>query len=160
MISSRARLLVVAVHAFSNGSKPLAFTMTVPETPGTWSNANSPEESVVVEALYDPAFKSTCAPAIEARLESRTAPSTRNVCASAAVTIERRNASAMSARSHIRPRIGESGDRKLEFVARLVTDATAISADLMRCECWASIKGEVGEEFKRWLQQAFRRLKH
>src|SRR6202021_3199699 len=106
--------------------------MTVPEIPGTCSNANSPEESAVVEAEYDPAWSSTCAPAMEAPLESRTAPSTRNVCACVAATIERRNAAAMSTRSQIRPRTEETADRKQEFVARLVTNAQHIFTDLIR----------------------------
>jgi hypothetical protein len=127
-------LPVAAVHGFSNGSKPLAFTITVPEIPGTCWNANSPEESAVVEAEYDPAWSSTCAPAMEAPLESRTAPSTRNVCACVAATIERRNAAAMRTRSQIRPRTEESADRKLEFLARLVTNATTIFTDLTRSE--------------------------
>ena len=136
MISSRARLFVAAVHAFSTGSKPLALTMTVPDPAGTWSNANSPEESVVVEAVYDPACRSTCAPEIEAPLESRTVPSIRNACAWTALTIERRNAAVISARSQIRPRTSETGGRKLEFVTRLVMNATAIFTDLMRSAYW------------------------
>jgi hypothetical protein len=42
----------------------------------------------------------------------------------------------ISARSQIRPRTGERGGRKLEFVTWLVMNATAIYTDLMRSAYW------------------------
>src|ERR1700741_2794701 len=109
----RADVPVATVQLFSNWSKPLAFTTTVPEPCGTCSNLNSPEESVVVEAVYEPACSSTCAPAIESPLESRTVPSTRNSCARATGIIEPRSASVISARRQIRPRTVKAGGRKI-----------------------------------------------
>jgi len=145
-------LFVAAVQAFSRGSKPLAFTTTVPESAGTWSNANAPEESVVVEAEYDPACSSTWAVAMEAPLESRTAPSTRNCWARTSGAMAKRSAIANSARRQIRSRrSGEGGVREIASLARLDMNSRAIFADSIGFECWASIKGEVREEFKRLL---------
>jgi hypothetical protein len=48
-------------------------------------------------------------------------------------------------------RKGEGGVREIASLARLDMNSKAIFDDSIGFECWASIKGEVREEFKRLL---------